>query len=313
MRRKTIFEAAPLIFFALVSFTVAQHFAVVNPNEQPSHPGIDDQHGEEITAPIEPQPYEGFKEPALVPRIDFGGLDINMDTLADDVYDKVGSKVQGAVDDATKGIQNTMNDATKGIQKAFDEAQKGFEDLVDGAKKILEDIKNSVEKLYEEIKAKVAELEKELGDAIKKWVWEHIGKPLLTLAIIILAPIVLMILWWFLHLLAKIYLRVSKKPDMNSIEMRTRYQTDPNFNGELEGQSGGGGRRFLELIVSSWENYGQGLICLICPWYASFVLWREKKRVRKELVKLRRDVDELYKAQYRQERSMATKEMGSRM
>ncbi|KAI0017230.1 hypothetical protein F4780DRAFT_756448 [Xylariomycetidae sp. FL0641] len=62
-----------------------------------------------------------------------------------------------------------------------------------------------------------------------------------------------------------------------------------------EGDAGGGGRRFARGVVRSWENYGQGLVCLACPPYASYVLWREKRRVRKELGKLRRDIDELWR------------------
>ncbi|KAI1338391.1 hypothetical protein F5Y15DRAFT_417035 [Xylariaceae sp. FL0016] len=295
-----------LIVFLLVTITVSQSFHIIEKGQELQGDELLD-HDDNIGQLHEPRTFDSIQERSLEARIDLGGFDI--DGVADDVYGKVSSKVQGAVNNATKGLQNTVDDAKNGLEGIFDAAKKGIDDAISAAKKVLEDIKEEVEKLYEQVKAKVAEFEKELSEAVKKWVWEHIGKPLLTLAIIILAPILLMILWWFLHLLCKIYLRLSKKKEPSAIEMQFRYQSDGNHSSDQTRETSDSmAKRVAELIVSGWENYGQGLICLICPWYASYVLWREKKRVRKDLAKLRRDVDDLYKNQYWQGKNTATKE-----
>ncbi|KAI1487079.1 hypothetical protein F5X96DRAFT_178112 [Biscogniauxia mediterranea] len=221
-------------------------------------------------------------------RFDIPGTDIDLDTLADDVYGKVTSKVEGAIDDAKQGLNETIEAAKDGVGEA-----------IDAAKGVLEDIKNSVEDLYQKVKDKVAEIEKELGDAVKNWVWEHIGKPLVTVLVILLCPFALLFLWWLLYHVAKPFVAADRRRQRRHHQHAagTQFEMQPTGGSythtEPEPRPRGVGARAAALVVSSWERLGQGMICLLCPWYGSFALWRDRNRTNKRLEELEKFQDEV--------------------
>ncbi|KAI5925998.1 hypothetical protein F4810DRAFT_619002 [Camillea tinctor] len=226
-------------------------------------------------------------------RLDIPGTDIDLDTLADDVYSKVTSKVDGAIDDAKKGLNETIEAAKDGVN-----------DAIDAAKGVLDDIKNSVEDLYQKVKDKVAEIEQQLGDAVKNWVWEHIGKPLVTVLIILLLPFALLILWWLSYHVAKVLVAADKKRRKHDANKRVQWEMQTitgggaggaqQYNTHTEPVSGpGAGIRIAALVVSSWERLGQGVICLLCPWYGSFKLWRDRNNMDRKITMLEGELEKM--------------------
>ncbi|KAI0602365.1 hypothetical protein F4775DRAFT_602319 [Biscogniauxia sp. FL1348] len=222
---------------------------------------------------------------ALNRRLDIPGTDLDLDTLADDVYGKVTSKVEGAIDEAKKGLNETIEAAKDGVG-----------DAIDAAKGVLEDIKNSVEDLYQKVKDKVAEMEKELGEAVKNWVWEHVGKPLVTVLVILLCPFALLFLWWLLYHVAKPFAAADRRRRRRQAA-GTQFEMQPpagNYtHTEPDPRPRGVGARAAAGVVTSWERLGQGMICLLCPWYGSFVLWRDRNKTNKRLEELEKFQDEV--------------------
>ncbi|KAI1506352.1 hypothetical protein F5X99DRAFT_403720 [Biscogniauxia marginata] len=277
------------VFPLLLAITAVRSLDIQNDHPEPRDFDID--HYEDgIPTPFhEPLAYaaeDHTTKHALARRLDIPGTDIDLDTLADDVYDKVTSKVDGAIDDAKRGLNETIEAAKDGVG-----------DAIDAAKGVLEDIKNAVEDIYQKVKDKVAELEEELGNAVKDWVWGHIGKPLLTIVVILLAPFVLLFLWWFLHLVAKPFARGRSRPAEFELQARGQdgqpYGAGEHVKRSTAGGGGGGGggaQKVAGFVVRSWERYGQGIICLVCPWYGSFVLWRARNKTNKDLKGLKHEL-----------------------
>jgi hypothetical protein len=127
--------------------------------------------------------------------------------------------------------------------------------------------------------------------AIHDWVWKHIIHPLIILLVLILLPFALLFLWWFLHLVAKPFVREREV----SIDMQDRGSGggDKGDGGELPLRVTRGGRGWAYWVVRSWEGYGQGLICFACPWYGNWVLWRSRNKMQNDMEKLKDETSEL--------------------
>ncbi|KAF7516770.1 hypothetical protein G7054_g14019 [Neopestalotiopsis clavispora] len=218
----------------------------------------------------------------IAKRFDIPGVDL--DSVADEVWGKVKSEVTDAVDAAKK----TFDDAVKTAQEALDKA-------VVMAKEAIEKIKDEVEKIWEEVKKKVAELEDKVFSAIHDWVHEHIVEPLIKLLIIILVILLFLPTWWLIHIIAKMFdtTRKTRPARRQSIEMQPWNESD--IHGESM-QSSRSNKNWAYYVVRSWEKYGLGAVCLLCPFVGGFISWLEARKVPKldrKMRGLRGDVEAL--------------------
>ncbi|KAI0484885.1 hypothetical protein GGR56DRAFT_669394 [Xylariaceae sp. FL0804] len=270
--------ARSLTLIVLLVSASAQTLHVFDEDTRLQHPDHeDDLGGSFFEAPDASSSYapagslEERAGPAVLDaRLDLpGGVDL--DSLADSVYGKVSAKVNA-----------TVSDAESGLGSAVDTAKRDLNETLSAAKGALQDVEQKVEQLYEQVKDKVAQLERELSATIREWVWEHVGKPLLTLAVILLTPVALLFLWWFAHLVATPFAREPARAG-GSLEMRNRGPGGgPQYDGDQAGAGAGAG---------GGGGAGGG---------RSYVMFKEKRRVRKEISKLRSDVDELWRMRNRE-------------
>lgn len=271
------------VYFVFVSVVIAVVVAETTYNLNPDKkPG-------DIHAEADGGPYEGFSNPtiptgsnvivrrSLNPRLDLpGGFNVDLDSLASQVYDKIKGEVSDAVDAAKKGLD-----------EAIDEAKNLLGDI----KNAVEDLWQKIEDVWQRIQDKVRELEDKITTTIHDWVWKHIVKPLIILLVLILFPFASLLLWWLLHVFAKPFVREREI----SIEMQDRNvgAGEKGREVDLPPRITRSGRGWAYWVVHSWESYGQGLICFACPWYGNFVLWRSRNRMRKDMEKLKDETSKL--------------------
>ncbi|KAI0175416.1 hypothetical protein BJ166DRAFT_493896 [Pestalotiopsis sp. NC0098] len=234
-----------------------------------------------VTERLAPHPDDVAKR-ELQPRFDIPGVDL--DSVTDEVWGKVKSEVTDAVDSAKKTFDDTVNTA----KDAFDKA-------VSMAKDAIEKIKDEVEKIWEEVKKKVAELEDKIFTAIHDWIHEHIVEPLIKLLIIILVILLFLPTWWFIHMIAKCFdsTRKTRPAPQQNIELRSWDE------GAIDGESAQPShskKNWVYYVVRSWEKYGLGAVCLLCPFVGGFISWLEARKVPKmhrKMRGLRGDVQDL--------------------
>lgn len=239
-----------------------------------------------ISGRFVPHP-DGAAEQNLEPRLDIPGVDL--DDLTDQVWDKVKSEFDEAKDAAEKGLK----DAAALAEKTFDEA-------VDAAEKVLSDIKDAVEEAWDKIHKKVAELEAKVTAAFQDWIDEHIVEPLQKALFFISLPFIILFTWCILYHIAKCIERREqprqKKANPNSVEL-TRldrnagtYQPPSPIVDNSPNTKRSGVATAAHWIVRSWESTVQGVLCLLCPWYGSFTLWRSKNAAQREARDLAQEV-----------------------
>jgi hypothetical protein len=277
----------PLFVTAFCALVVAYSSNGENNDPERRHPEVlhaEHTHIFPVPAELPTHPVDMIKR-AIEPRLDIPGIDL--DDLASQVWDKVKSEVTDAVDAGKKGFDD-----------AVDAAERAFNAVVDAAKEVIDDIKNGVEEIWQEIKAKVAELEDMVFIAIHDWIHENIIEPLIKLLIILSLPFAILLLWWMLYHIAKpIDNRRQNKPK-TSVELLGLDRHGCNVlsstrNADERQIKKKGSSNWAGLLVRSWEGSVQGLLCLICPWYGSFTLWKSRKEEKKKARKFKARVDDL--------------------
>ncbi|ETS73066.1 hypothetical protein PFICI_15241 [Pestalotiopsis fici W106-1] len=215
-------------------------------------------------------------------RFDIPGVDL--DSVADEVWGKVKSEVADAVDAAKK----TFDDAVSTAKETLDKA-------VAMAKEAIEKIKDEVEKIWEEVKKKVAELEDKVFSAIHDWIHDHIVEPLIKLLVIILVILLFLPTWWLIHIIAKLFdsTRKTRPAPQQNVEMQS--WDEGIINGGIV-QPSRPKKNWAYYVVRSWEKYGLGAVCLLCPFVGGFISWLEARKVPKldrKMRGLRGDVQDL--------------------
>ncbi|KAM0815925.1 hypothetical protein AB5N19_01726 [Seiridium cardinale] len=207
--------------------------------------------------------------------------DIDLDSLVDKVWDKA----KGKFDDAAA-------DFKKGFEGAVDAAEKAFNDAVDAAKKTVNDIKDAVEKAWEDIQKQISELKDKAAGLIHDWIHEHIVEPLIKILIILAVIFSFLPAWYLLHLVAKPFVRTGKAKPRTTVNI----ELPPWPATYSPKESTEPGKGWAYYVVRSWEKYGQGVVCFMCPFISGFVSWLNARKVPKleyDVRKLRLELEDL--------------------
>ncbi|KAK6083872.1 hypothetical protein SCUP515_01568 [Seiridium cupressi] len=207
--------------------------------------------------------------------------DIDLDSLVDKVWDKAKGKFDDAAADFKKGFEGTV-----------DAAEKAFNDAVDAAKKTVNDIKDAVEKVWEDIQEQISELKDKAAGLIHDWIHEHIVEPLIKILIVLAVIFSFLPVWYLLHLVAKPFVRTGKAKPRTTVNIEL--PPWPATHSPKESKEPGKGWAYY--VVRSWEKYGQGVVCFMCPFISGFVSWLNARKVPKleyDVRKLRLELEDL--------------------
>ncbi|CAJ2509936.1 Uu.00g058360.m01.CDS01 [Anthostomella pinea] len=226
--------------------------------------------------------YEGAE---LSRRIDLGSSVPNIDDISDQVFNNVKGEVADAANAATKGVSDALSKALSTLSDAANAAKKAVQDGIDAAEKAFDDVKKTIEDLFNKAKAELEKLLDEASNAIRQWVWEHIGRPLVIILVILSIPFVLLFLWGVLAHCLKSRAEGAEDPSPSSANVEMRPMGAGSGSAGETKSTSSSGSTIARVIVRGWDKHGQGLLGLF-PVLGSFVAWRARSRQLDEMARL---------------------------